>query len=80
MNTKQTDKHILKNKAIWKSIYQEAYIAKKKRKKKKKEAKLWNKANYNKSTRKITMYILKTSGEQSSGPYTLKTRENSPVG
>ena len=35
MNTKQTDKHILKNKAIWKSTYQEAYIAKKKKKKKK---------------------------------------------
>ena len=34
MNTKQTDKHILKNKAIWKSTYQEAYIAKKKKKKK----------------------------------------------
>ena len=45
MNTKQTDKHIFKNKAILKSTYQEAYIAKKK--KKKKEAKLWNTANYN---------------------------------
>ena len=34
MNTKQRDKHILKNKAIWKSTYQEAYIAKKKKRSK----------------------------------------------
>ena len=26
------------------------------------------------------LYALKTIGEQSSGPYTLKTRENGPVG
>ena len=26
------------------------------------------------------LYTLKTSGEQSSGSYTLKTRENDPVG
>ena len=40
MNTKQTDKHILKSKTIWKSIKQVAEIAKK-----------WKKQNF--GTQKI---------------------------
>ena len=53
MNTKQTDRHILKSKTIWKLTNQVAEISKNKK------AKLWNTTNQPKKE----LYTLKTSGE-----------------
>ena len=72
MNTKRTGRHMLNSKTIWKSTNQVAEIAKKIKKNNKT-------LEHKKTTKKRTIYI-KTSGEQSSGPYTLQTRENVPVG